>query len=494
MFQRLRSLQISLAAKCQILFGAAVVLIIGAALAVPWHRMEQLTEQLNQSSARSLAENVIFQHVQFEQGRLPRENTGENFESKPAASQPVDSSEDLTLATATHRRTTADSMSAASQPLDATEGIAASRTPLPHIIPIDPDPHRVELTHFERKALNHFRHKPDAPPTSDYYDANQGYLYAQAIYLNRQCIACHGGASLLNSRTPTTAPAATAILTSAARFPLTVDPSRLVGIVSVDIPSRVKENQLLLNRIFIMTAGLLAGTLAILCFYLITTRLILQPVARAPGNSRKSQSGRPEYSIGHLDRRRIPTALRDVQRHAGEPETDDRPVASINKSLDLKLGQLAESNLALYESNRLKSEFLANVSHELRTPLNSILGFADLLKDALSSGPDSKPGRYVHNILQSGRHLLELINDLLDLAKIEAGRMDIRSEPLSLPDLFEGLVNILKPLCEGKQLTIQSTVSGGMPIMQTDPGKLQQVLYNFLANAIKFSPTGLGSI
>jgi signal transduction histidine kinase len=204
---------------------------------------------------------------------------------------------------------------------------------------------------------------------------------------------------------------------------------------------------------------------------------------------------------------------------------------SINKSLDVKLGQLAESNLALFESNRLKSEFLANVSHELRTPLNSILGFADLLKDTLARGApaepprpailapdgtaiappapepsgngggnggggpgahpapaDAKTLRYVSNILQSGRSLLDLINELLDLAKIEAGKMEVRSEPLVIGDMFEGLGNVLRPLTEQKNLTIATSVASDVPIVQTDPGKLQQVLYNFLSNAIKFSP------
>src|SRR5277367_6748232 len=161
---------------------------------------------------------------------------------------------------------------------------------------------------------------------------------------------------------------------------------------------------------------------------------------------------------------------------------------AVNKSLDLKLGQLAESNVALYESNRLKSEFLANVSHELRTPLNSILGFAELLKDVTAA--DNKSSRYVQNILQSGKNLLDLINDLLDLAKIEAGRMEVRSEPLSLNDLFEGLTSILKPVTEARSLVLMSYVAPDVPILNTDPPKLQQVLYNFLSNAIKFSPNG----
>jgi signal transduction histidine kinase len=165
----------------------------------------------------------------------------------------------------------------------------------------------------------------------------------------------------------------------------------------------------------------------------------------------------------------------------------------VNKSLDLKLGQLAESNVALYESNRLKTEFLASVSHELRTPLNSILGFAELLRDQVPAAPggaaaDGKLARYVQNILVSGNNLLALINDLLDLAKIEAGRMEVRAEPLSVADMFEALIMLLKPMTEAKNLSIAASVAADVPIMQTDPGKLQQVLYNFLSNAIKFSP------
>jgi signal transduction histidine kinase len=163
---------------------------------------------------------------------------------------------------------------------------------------------------------------------------------------------------------------------------------------------------------------------------------------------------------------------------------------AINQALDLKLAELKESNLALYESNRLKSEFLANVSHELRTPLNSILGFAEILKDSPGIVADGKSVRYIQNIARSGKHLLDLINDLLDLAKIEAGRMEIRAEPLSLSDLFEGLTSILKPLLEPRQLSIRTNLAADVPLLQTDAAKLQQVLYNFLSNAIKFSPAG----
>ena len=344
---------------------------------------------------------------------------------------------------------------------------------IPRLIALAPETQPSDLTPFERKALLHFASHPDSAPfTLDYPRPNGawGFRYARTIFIQHEsCRECHPG-------TGDTA------ANKAAAMPF--------GIVAVDIPSRIDSNQRLRNRLFILTAGFLAGTLAIIVFYLITTRLILQPVRVLQETAEKVSQGdlniRSDINTGDEFQQlseTFNTMLANLKLSA------DR-LRSINKSLDLKLGQLAESNVALYESNRLKSEFLANVSHELRTPLNSILGFAELLKDSLTAGPESKTARYVSNILQSGKHLLDLINDLLDLAKIEAGRMEVRSEPLSLPDLFEGLGNILKPLLEQKGLTLAGEVDMQVPIMRTDPGKLQQILYNFLSNAIKFSPPG----
>ncbi|HEX4795651.1 MAG TPA: ATP-binding protein [Humisphaera sp.] len=438
----MRQLRISLAAKCQILFGAAVVLIIAAALAVPWNRMEQLTEQLNARSAGALAENALAEHVILQQA-----GAGGDLSTRPPATQP--SSNDPV------------------QNPPRLLSLAASERP--------------NLDHFDKRALAHFKHEPDGPPYTAYYNSTSGYRFAQPVFIlpNSTCIACHSSPSQ----------AATRATTRASMMPLVIDPtSHLAGIVSVDISSRIQESQLLLNRVFILVAGTLAGALAIWSFYLITTRLILQPVRVLQETAEKVSQGdlniRSDIQTGDEFQQLSETfnaMLGNLQESADQ-------LRDINKGLDLKLGQLAEANLALYESNRLKSEFLANVSHELRTPLNSILGFADLLREAMDTSAEPKGARYINNILQSGRHLLDLINDLLDLAKIEAGKMEVRSEPLSLHDLFEGLGNILRPLIEARQLTLMVNSIPDVPIIMTDPGKLQQVLYNFLSNAIKFSP------
>jgi signal transduction histidine kinase len=162
----------------------------------------------------------------------------------------------------------------------------------------------------------------------------------------------------------------------------------------------------------------------------------------------------------------------------------------MNEALDLKIGELSEANVGLGESNRLKSEFLANVSHELRTPLNSIIGFADLLEEIARSeaAPDPKRLRYIGNIQRSGRSLLDMINSLLDMAKIEAGRMEVTVAPASAADVVEGLQAIMRPLAQQKRIDLQARVADGLPKVETDAGKLQQILYNYLSNAIKFSP------
>jgi signal transduction histidine kinase len=137
----------------------------------------------------------------------------------------------------------------------------------------------------------------------------------------------------------------------------------------------------------------------------------------------------------------------------------------------------------------LKGDFLATMSHELRTPLNSILGFSDVL---LSAGNllTEKQARWVANIKANGQQLLNLINDILDLAKIEAGKMEVRPEEISIPELFESQTTMLRPQAEKKNIDLRVQYDSALPLIRQDPAKLRQILINLLNNAVKFTPEG----
>ena len=142
------------------------------------------------------------------------------------------------------------------------------------------------------------------------------------------------------------------------------------------------------------------------------------------------------------------------------------------------------------EANRSKSEFLANMSHELRTPLNAINGFSEIMAGEMF-GPlgDERYKGYVGDILSSGQHLLSLINDILDMSKIEAGKMQLQPEPLEPSDLIEQCVRIMRARAEEKDITLE-LAGEALPRIEADPRALKQVMLNLMSNAVKFTPEG----
>jgi PAS domain S-box-containing protein len=149
---------------------------------------------------------------------------------------------------------------------------------------------------------------------------------------------------------------------------------------------------------------------------------------------------------------------------------------------------LEEENRRVIEASRLKSEFLANMSHELRTPLNAIIGFAELLHDGQVTPDMPQFKDFLHDILTSGQHLLQLINDVLDLSKVEAGRLDFHPEDTDLAAVVSESIAILRTLAAQKQLIITHDVDPSIGTVFVDRARLKQVLYNYLSNAIKFTP------
>jgi PAS domain S-box-containing protein len=141
-------------------------------------------------------------------------------------------------------------------------------------------------------------------------------------------------------------------------------------------------------------------------------------------------------------------------------------------------------------ANRAKSQFLANMSHELRTPLNAIIGFSQLLEENTFGPLNPRQTKYVHNILYSGRHLLQLINDILDLSKVESGRMELEAAPFNVTTALRNLQAIVSTLAKNKNIAVTLNVDAALPLISADERKFKQIMYNLLSNAIKFTPDG----
>jgi two-component system sensor histidine kinase BarA len=427
---RLSLSKISLAVKCRLLFGLAVVLIVASALFVPWLRMRDLVHEGNVRDARQMALLAISRSdLQSPGDWAPRQRALERWWKTGAASL----------------------------------GFEAAA---PRLIQINPTDGYVSAAvaedDFLSQAITLLSARPglrEAPPLVERMDDNNvRYRFVQAVR-------------------------------SAGINPAARPQGTLIGVVSVDYVAPLARFELLTNLGISLMAGALAGVLATLVFYLLTDKLILRPV-------RELREVAEQVSAGNHDvRSQIATGdeyedlARAFNAMLAHLDNSRRELEAINRSLDTRLGELAESNVMLFEANKMKSHFLANVSHELRTPLTSIIGFAELLRESqLTQG--GRTLRYAENILSSGRLLLAIINDLLDLAKIEAGKLELHILPVCLQDIAESLLDFMQPLAMKKQLTLISDVPPELPRIQSDSGRIQQILYNLLSNAIKFTTEG----
>jgi signal transduction histidine kinase len=308
------------------------------------------------------------------------------------------------------------------------------------------------------------------------------YQYIQAVLLKPGCLMdCHGGPST------STVPNHTFREEAGGKF-VPARAGDLAGAVVVNLPMEQTTKAIHRNRAFLITAALLTAILAMVASYVIVRYVIVKPVkhlrdvsdAIAAGklNIRSQiQTGDEFEELSHAFNRMLHNLV------AMQQELRD-----VNGDLDRKVDELAQANLALFEMNRLKSDFLATMSHELRTPLNSIIGFSEVL--ASNEQLNERQRRYANNIQTSGKMLLGMINDILDLAKIESGKMEVRSEDFSIRDVCEALVSLARPMAERKNIDLQCRLDDAIPLLRQDSGKIRQVIYNLLSNAIKFTPEG----
>ncbi len=301
------------------------------------------------------------------------------------------------------------------------------------------------------------------------------YIYYEPVFITQDCIACHTPLGTAISLSPDIDPEI-----RASQLPFRVKRVRMPDEKILDDTTQIRAT------VVAMAMLIVAVTLFVL--HAIVRYLVLQPllhlrdvsdaITHGDTNQRAVIDTEDEF-------RELADAFNRMLRHLTEAQTQ---LQSVNRELDARVDQFAQLNLQLYEANRLKTDFLANMSHELRTPLNSIIGFSEVLQGIDSL--DEKQRRYATNIQKSGRLLLEMINDILDLAKVEAGKMEVRRSDFKLARLINAQCDMIQSLSEDKNISLSIDVPDDLPIAYQDPNKFGQIINNLLSNAIKFTPEG----
>ena len=262
----------------------------------------------------------------------------------------------------------------------------------------------------------------------------------------------------------------------------------LMAVVKVVMPDSTTRKAINWNRAILAATAIMTVFLAMLVAYAIVRYVIVKPLEHLRDVADEVRRGNVQAraEIHTADEfEELGVAFNRMLRGLVDSQEDLRKA---NGSLDEKVDELAQANLHLYEMNRLKGDFLATMSHELRTPLNSIIGFSDVLGSIESL--DDRQKRYVQNIRSSGRMLLEMINDILDLAKIEAGKMEVRPSLFRLQSIVSAQCDMVRPLAERKRIDMAFEIGPGLDEIEQDPAKVQQILANLLSNAVKFTPEG----
>jgi two-component system, NarL family, sensor histidine kinase BarA len=346
-----------------------------------------------------------------------------------------------------------------------------------------------KLTAYRYKLMAMYPARPEYQPTSEdvariaefqadstlegssqTFESEKAYVYFVPVRATESCIGCHSDSAKVPVPLPKLAV------------------GDLMAVVGVRMSTEFIESGFHQNRALLIAFAIGTTVLILAGSYLIIRYVIVKPVRHLKDVSEAIAAGelnvRSEIQTGD-EFEDLSVAFNRMLRNLTSMADRNRGLIG---DLDRKVDELARLNMALYESNRLKGDFLSTMSHELRTPLNSIIGFSEVLLNA--DNLSDKQHRYAANIMTSGQQLLALINDVLDLAKVESGRMRLHPEeikPLALCE--QALTNFREP-AEKKNVELKLTGPTELPIIRQDAGKLTQILTNLISNAIKFTPQG----
>ena len=232
----------------------------------------------------------------------------------------------------------------------------------------------------------------------------------------------------------------------------------------------------------VVAGGLILGALSVLFSYR-TARMMTMPLARLASAARRIEEGDLSTSVETGS----PYEIGQLERSFGSMAGALRVRDGRNDAL---FAELRGANVKLEEASRLKSEFIANVSHELRTPMNAILGYTDFLLEGLNGPLTESQSQDLGRVRTAAQSLLGLINGLLDLAKIEAGQMDVQPEHFDVASVAADVVDLLRERAGSKRLTLRSDVDSTLPRAWADPHQIRQILVNLTGNAIKFTASG----
>jgi signal transduction histidine kinase len=301
------------------------------------------------------------------------------------------------------------------------------------------------------------------------------YHYFKPVVFEQTCTYCHKSAVEVGSF-------------SAAEIGDSLSAKPPMMAMKVVLPYEETRKAINKSRAILIAVAILTVFVAMVTLYLIVRYVIVKPLKHLRDVSDDVSRGKMEVraEINTNDEfEDLAQSFNRMLRHLTETQAELRRV---NTDLDVKVDELAQLNMRLYEMNRLKDDFLANMSHELRTPLNSIIGFSEVLH-GINSLTD-KQKRYAGNIQKSGRLLLEMINDILDLAKMEAGKMEVRPTEFRIDSVVQAQCDMVRSLAEDKNIDLNVEVQPGLAPVYQDQAKVQQILTNLLSNAIKFTPEG----
>ncbi|MGA2135898.1 MAG: ATP-binding protein [Bryobacteraceae bacterium] len=216
---------------------------------------------------------------------------------------------------------------------------------------------------------------------------------------------------------------------------------------------------------------------------------ILHRVEDVTAFVRLKQEGRKQSEVTDALRRRTEQMETEIFSNTQKLAESNQRLREAQQAVDASNRELQRRNEEIERANRLKSEFLASMSHELRTPLNAIIGFSDLIAEQAAGPLSQKQLRFIGHVRSSARHLLELIDDILDLSRIEAGRLELKPADFSATAAAAEVVATIAPVALAKQLHLQNCFETDC-IARADRIRFKQILYNLLSNAIKFTPSG----